>query len=424
MATQVLTKFSVEALPAEATAYFVWDTKLRGFGVKVLPSARKVYVIQYRPRSQRVAKRHTIGPHGALTVEQARRRAQELLGEVAAGNDPAESLKSAKEAPTVAGLAPRYITRQGSLRKAGTAEWTQRLFDSYILPALGSRRVADLTTQDAAKLHQKLSGKPVQANRVLAILSAFCSWTEKEGYRPGGSNPCKAVDRYKERGREHFLSAAELSRLGAVLREAETLGLPPTESALKGYAKRKMKAPERLAIDSDAVEAIRLLLFTGCRKSEILELRWSEVDLVRELLVLDDTKTGKSFRPLNAPAREILSRRPQHATSEYVFPGLDPLAPRSEITRAWYRIRQAAGLEKVRLHDLRHTYATVAVGGGSSLVLIGGLLGHTQASTTQRYAHLANDPLSLASERTGADMAAALGGGETPVTPIMRPRAS
>ncbi len=415
MATRSLTKQTVDSLKPTVGDYFVWDTKLKGFGVKVLPSGRKVYVAQYRPRTQRNTKRFTLGQHGPLTVDQARKHAQELLGTVAAGKDPARQLKEAKEAPTVGNLAPRFISRQASLRKPSTTAWIKRLFDSYVLPRFGNRRVADLTTQDIGRLHESLREKPVQANRVLAVVSSFCTWTEKEGYRPSGSNPCRGVDRFREERRANYLTGEELSRLGAALREAETLGLPPTDEAKRGYEKRNMSVPDRLPVDLDAIEAIRLLLFTGCRKSEILRLRWNEVDLEHGFLILADSKTGRSIRPLNAPGRELLARRPRHIASDFVFPGLDPTSARAEITRAWYRIRRRAGLEHVRLHDLRHSYATMAISGGASLPLIGGLLGHTQAATTQRYAHLANDPLAAAAERAGADMAAALEGKETPV---------
>lgn len=426
VATQLLTKASVDALRARPSPYFAWDAKLKGFGVKVNPSSvntpqgRKVYVVQYRPKARRASTRVTLGAHGALTVEQARRLAQEMLGNVAAGHDPAERLRAAKDAPTIVALAPRFIARHGTLVKPTTAAWIQGLFDTYILPQLGTRRVADLSTSDVAGLHEALSKTPYQANRVVAVLSVFCKWAESEGYRPGGSNPCRAVRKFKERNREYFMSGDELARLGAILREAETVGLPPTDTARAGFVKRGQPVPERVPVETSAVEAIRLLLFTGCRKSEILGLRWKEVDLQRKQLVLGNTKTGQSNRPLNAAAAAVLARIPRHLASEFVFPGLDPMTPRLAITTAWNRVRTAAGLDKARLHDIRHTYATVAVSGGASLVLTGGLLGHTQASTTQRYAHLANDPLALAAERAGQDMEAAMSGTITPVTPLHR----
>lgn len=420
MPTAALTKHVVEKLIPRDTYYIMWDESLPKFGVQVLRSGIRTYVVQYRPLGQGIDRRMKLGRHGDLTPEEARKLAKKVLAEVAGGANPAVERKEDRGAPTVATLAPLYAERQAKRGKAATAEWTARLFKTYILPAFGSRRVADITTADVSRLHHKLSDKPVQANRVRAVLSGFFSFAEAEGHRPPYSNPCKLVKPYAEQSKEHFLAPDELARLGTALRLAETDGLPPTIAERANAAKRGKTMADTLPVDAETVAVLRLLLFTGCRKGEVLSLRWSEVDLVRGVLNLGDTKTGKSLRPLNAPACEILSARRQLNGSPFVFPSDDLQQPRADITKVWFRVREAAGLNHVRIHDFRHTVATTALSGGASWPLIGGLLGHKHASTTQKYAHLSRDPLSRVAETVGADLAAALNGTDTPVTQLHR----
>jgi integrase len=207
---------------------------------------------------------------------------------------------------------------------------------------------------------------------------------ERWGLRPDGSNPCRHVERYREAKRERFLSEAELGRLGAALAAGEQSG----------------------AEEPAVVAALRLLVFTGCRMGEVLNLRWADVDLERRCLNLADSKTGARTVTLNAPALEVLAGLERR--SEWVIPGRDPRQPLVNLAKPWGRIRDAAKLEGVRVHDLRHSFASVAAGSGHSLLIIGGLLGHRQPTTTKRYAHLSDDPLRAASEAVGERIAAAL----------------
>jgi integrase len=204
--------------------------------------------------------------------------------------------------------------------------------------------------------------------------------------RPEGTNPCRRVKRFREIPRERYLSEAELARLGTAMREIETEG----------------------RTRSGALAAIRLLILTGARRGEIKNLRWNEVDLEAGLLQLGDSKTGAKVIQLPAAALQILAGI-ERGGAVWVFPGKSGARP-IELDTSWKRVREQAGLEDVRLHDLRHTYASTGVNGGASLPMIGALLGHTRVETTRRYAHLSNDPLRKASEQIGSKLAAALDG--------------
>ena len=229
------------------------------------------------------------------------------------------------------------------------------------------------------------------------------------GIVAGGVNPARRIETFKEYRRERFLTGEELVRLGAAIREAEAKGIPWDVDEAKPNAKHLPKSKNRFTkIGLSAAAAIRLLLFTGCRLREILHLRWDQVDLERVLLFLADCKTGRKTVILNAPALAVLTSLDR--LGSYVVPGADPERPRADLKRPWEAVAKRAELRGVRLHDLRHTYASFGAGGGLGLPIIGKLLGHTQASTTQRYAHLDADPLRRASEVIGGRIAAALEG--------------
>jgi integrase len=231
----------------------------------------------------------------------------------------------------------------------------------------------------------------------------------RSGIVAEGTNPARRIEQFKERRRERFLTGEELQRLGLAIREAETKGIPWRVDETKAKAKHLPKAKHRLTrIGLAAAAAIRLLLFTGCRLREILHLKWEQVDLERGLLFLADSKTGRKTVILNAPALAVLAGLDR--LGSYVVPGDDPEKPRADLKRPWEAVARRAGLDGVRLHDLRHTYASFGAGGGLGLPIIGKLLGHMQASTTQRYAHLDADPLRRASEAIGGRIAAALDG--------------
>ncbi len=374
-------------------ACILWDGGdggVRGLGLRVHPTGRKTFVLKYRTRHQR-RRQLVVGDYGTLTLVQARDRARRELLKVTDGEDPLGDLHQAARADTIAQLAERYLERHAVPKKKPTSVETDRcMLRLHIVPRLGRRKVEDIDRRDVTDLHHALRATPYAANRVLALLSKMFSLAEKWGIRPDGSNPCRHVERFREERRQRFLSGKELDALAAALATAESEG---------------NFAPH-------AIAAIRLLLLTGCRLREILRLRWQDVDLEARLLRLPDSKTGAKLIYLSAPAREIIASLPRTHGFIYVIEGQKPTTPRSDLTKPWYRIRALAGLEDVRLHDLRHTHAAVGAGLGLSLPMLGKLLGHSQPITTARYAHLAVEPMHEAADRIGAELAAALNGVE------------
>jgi integrase len=236
-----------------------------------------------------------------------------------------------------------------------------------------------------------------------------------------GYKPTAGIKAFPEMGRERFLSMDELGLLGAALDEAETVGIPWQVDDAKPTAKHVPKGEQRTRIDLLAGAAIRLLIFTGARLREILNLRWDEVDGERGLLFLPDSKTGRKTIVLNAPALAVLSALPR--VGSYVIPGIDPERPRADLQRPWAAVTKRAGLEGLRIHDLRHGFASVGAGGGMGLPIVGKLLGHASPATTNRYAHLDADPLRKASNAIGATLEAALGRRPSAdVTPLQKKR--
>jgi integrase len=390
MATANITKRAVDAAKARTTDSYLWDRELPGFGLKVTPAGRKVYLVQYRLGGRKgCTRRVTIGRHGEITPTFARAEAKRLLGEIAAGRDPAAERDKAKADKSLAVVLEQFMAEHVRPKlKASTAESYQRIAMLYVLPSVGRRSIGEVTRADIARLHHEMRDKPYQANRMLAMLSKFFGWAEKHGLRPDGSNPCRHVDRYPQEGRERFLSQAELGRLGDALREAE----------------------KDKSCSSWAIAAIRLLTFTGARRNEILSLRWEHVSEEHQCLMLPDSKTGRKAIHLNAPALALLQTIPRLEGNPNVICGEREGQHLVNLEKPWRRIRKAAKLEDVRLHDLRHSFASVAASGGQSLVVIGKMLGHSQPATTARYAHLTDDPVKAASDAVGRHIAAAMEG--------------
>ena len=434
-----ISKRAVDGLPAKAlqhferlkarnagkerrTAYVVWDDKIDGFGIRVQPSGHATYFLKYRAASgrQRWLKIATVG---TLTPEEARDLADQERRAAAKGNDPGAKKMKLKE------LAEKFLIDIEARKKPATYVHYEILLRKHVLPKLGSCKAEMLTSADIADLHRELGSKkgskhPYQANRVLAVLSAMYGFAARQHIVPRGCNPAKGIARFAERGRERFLNGAELTRLGEAIREAETIGLPYAVDEAGQKAKHAPKPKNRRTkIGPHAAAAIRLLLFTGARLREILHLQWAHVDLERRLLLLPDSKTGKKTIVLNAPALKVLDGL-EHA-ADYVIAGADPRKPRTDLNKPWEAVRRRAGLDGVRLHDLRHSFASFGAGGGHGLPIIGKLLGHTQAATTQRYAHLDADPLRVASDAIGRRIATALGepvatDGDGSVVPMRR----
>jgi integrase len=426
-----ITKRMVDAVRPNVADQFLWDNELKGFGLKVTRTGVKVYILQYRKGGRGApTKRVTIGRHGALTPDQARKEAARLLGAIANGSDPAAIRAAEKAAPTVAALADRFLSEHVATKtKPRTAGEYCRLIETIVVPTLGKRRVCDVTAGDVTKLHHDLRASPYVANRVLAVLSKMLNLAEKWQERPLGSNPCRHVERYGEHKRERMVTATEFAYLGDVL----------TNTDQSPYA----------------VAAIRLLVFTGARLSEILALRWEWIDFERGEARLPDSKTGAKTLHLPPPALAVLNELPKVEDNPHVIVGGVPGAALVNLEKPWRAIRNQAtlhlwrdsedprvselvarlarqldreptvaecreaaaaveivlpiGVTDVRLHDLRHAFGSVAASAGMGLPIIGKMLGHAQAATTQRYAHLAPDPVKAAAAAVAGKLADALG---------------
>ncbi|MCY4430680.1 MAG: tyrosine-type recombinase/integrase [Rhodospirillales bacterium] len=373
-----ITKRTVDRLVGEGAEHFYWDHALPGFGLRIRASGRKFYVAQFRAKGR--LRRVTLGPHGALSPDVARQRARELISEAKAGRDPTSRREAERKAVTMADVADRFLDEYVSVHcKPGTAYEYRRLLDHHIRPKLGDRHVADVQRSDIAALHHAARKAPYQANRLLSVLSKMFNLAELWGLRADGSNPCRHVRRYKEEPRERFLSSEEFQRLGKVLDEILEEG-SETRSA---------------------VVAIRLLMLTGCRRSEIQKLRWEHVDLKAAELQLTDSKTGGRTVPLSPSAVRLLASLPREDDNPWVIVGRKRGAHLTDLEYPWRRIRARAGLHDVRIHDLRHSFASRALALGEGLPMIGKLLGHTQVQTTARYAHLARDTMKVSAARIG-----------------------
>lgn len=380
-----ITKRLVDKLrPDSGRDVWAWDDEIKGFGVRVKPSGHKSYMVQYRAQGR--TRRYTLGAHGTITPDQARKLARNKLGEVAEGGDPAEEKKRGRQAITFQELAQRYLDEHArAKKKPASAFRDERLLDRFILPALGSRRIKTITRTDVAQLHHKIGQEtPIQANRTLAVMSKMLTLAIRWGLYPN-ENPCRHIERFKENKRERYLSQEELARLGQVLGEAE----------------------ENRAISPSAATALRLLALTGMRVGEVLSLQWGWIDFQRGLIFFPDSKTGQKVLALGEPAQDLLGDIPKTAGNPHVFAGRKFGRPLADINGPWRIIRDKAGLKGVRLHDLRHTHASVGAAAGLSLPTIGALLGHSEPATTARYAHLAQDPVKQAADQVSGliDMA-------------------
>jgi integrase len=316
---------------------------------------------------------YTIGPYPEVGLMVARDRWKELRREVALGGDPLGESQATRRAPTVGDLAARYLETV-TVRKCDQSRYSNRThMETVILPALGKHtKVEAVELADVDAMHHRLAEHPIKANRMLALCSHMFNMAEKWGWREG-RNPCRYVERFPEERRERFLSLSELGRL------AETLDAWHNQTV---------------------ADACRWLVLTGCRRNEALTMRWEDVDLERHVWTKPGhmTKTGKLHTvPLSPAALELLSKRER--TGPLVFEGRG--GGLCHLKNSWPEIRKAAGLEGVRLHDLRHSFASLLASGGGSLPMIGALLGHSEVATTQRYSHLSNQPLQEAVDRVG-----------------------
>ena len=373
---QRLTKRTVDMISPTGVDHFVWDQQLSGFGVRVSPKGQKSFLIQYRHQGR--TQRMRLGRLGLITADEARRKAKILLGEAEAGKNPALIVSTKRKAPTLKDVSERFITEHVETRlKAGTQANYKSILVTYILPTFGHKRITDITLADLSGLHTSLSHKPSQANRAVLVMSKILNLSEQWGLRPMGSNPCRHIQLFKDKKRNRFLDKTELKRLWSTL----------DQSYIDGTA------------GIYAINAYKLLILTGCRLSEIQTLKWSYIRGNR--VEFPDSKTGYKRLPLNAAAMAILEQTPRQAGNPYVICGEKAGAHIVNLQKSWRRIRDKAGLDDLRIHDLRHTFASQAVMNGTPLALVSKLLGHKKITTTMRYAHLADSELLEASEGIG-----------------------
>ena len=387
LTSATISRRTVEALPVGEREAVYWDTELSGFGVRVYPSGTKVYLAQTRAggRSRRV----TVGRHGLITAEQARRKAAQIIADIKAGNEPVLHNGAAQRdlGPTVAELAERFMREHVAVRcKPATARNYRYAFDKCLLPALGSLRLGEIGRERVAAFQYSLHETPFLSNKAVDALSRLYNMAEQWGVAPEGGNPCRFIRKYKETPRERFLSDEEFRRLGRVLDEVE--------------AEDKVRP--------SAVAAFRLLMLTGCRRNEILTLRWEDVDFDAGELRLPDAKTGARSVAISPSARRVLANLPRLPDNPWVIAGTKPGARFSNLNNAWLIVRSRAGLDDVRIHDLRHSFASRALALGESLSMIGKLLGHRKVQTTARYAHLKRDSVKAAAARVAESLRADL----------------
>lgn len=375
---------TIKALPLPSTGNKIhYDTEVKGFGCRITAAGARSFILNYRNQSGR-ERRITIGDCTDWKTKAAREEAKALKRQIDQGNDPLAKIEEARAAKTVADMCKRFDEDHISKKRDSTAIDYRSQIKNHILPALKNTKVADVTYSDIDALHRKITkaGAPYAANRVHSLLSKMFSEAIKWKWRT--DNPCKGIERNQEEKRHRYLAPTEIAALTDALAKHD---------------------------DQQAANIIRLLVLTGARRGEVLAAKWEQFDLTEGVWVkpASTTKQKKLHRiPLNAPVRQLLSDLHKAADesddkkSEYVFPAVSKAGHRVEIKYDWAAICKAAKLADARIHDLRHTYASVLASSGLSLPIIGALLGHSQPATTARYSHLMDDPLRQATERVGA----------------------
>jgi integrase len=380
---QRLTDAIVKRLPAPEKGYTVYgDTEVRGLGVRVTAAGARSFVLSYYTRSGR-DRCFTIGRSSDWTAVAARAEARRLRQEIDRGGDPLADLEADRAAPTVAELVNRFEAEHLPRKRSRTAEEYRRLLRLHVRPLLGALKVADVSFADVDRLHRKItsSGSPFAANRAVAVLSKMFSLAVRWGMRE--TNPCKGIERNTEHHRRRYLSGDELARL---------------TTALAAHS------------DKQAANIIRLLLLTGCRRGEGLSMRWTDIDLGKGLWSKPPSSTKQKEHHeahLSAPVCALLAGISEQQTDKrqglptYVFPGTGATGHRVELKKDWAQLCKSAGISGLRIHDLRHSFASAAISGGASLPLVGALLGHANPTTTARYAHMFSDPQRAVVEHIG-----------------------
>lgn len=414
MAAGRITKRTVDALKTTGKEYVHWDGELTGFGVRVRPSGAKSYVAVYRTGGRSTPlRRVTIGTVGKIEASTARVEAQKIIRQAELGIDHAAEKAKLRAEMKFADVCDLYLREGCETKKASTIATDKGRIERHIKPLLGKKRVSEITRADIEKFMRdvaagktaadektKKRGRAIveggkgTATRTVGLLGGIMSFAVSRQMRP--DNPVRGVKRYPDGKSETFLSPAELSRIGAVLAEMEAEDANPS-----------------------ALAVIRLLAFTGARKSEITSLRWSEVNLERGYLNLGDSKTGAKVIPIGAPACEILAKVDRLEGNPNVFPAASGKGTFQGTEKVWRKVRERAGFPSLRLHDLRHSFASVGLARGDALPVISAILGHADVKTTSRYAHLADDPVKKSAEDIAETISSAFAGnGGAEVIPI------
>jgi integrase len=374
-----LTKSDIDKLIEEHSARdrYAWDSGTTGFGVRVKSTGVATYIIQYRNSHGRT-RRLSLGKHGILTVDQARKLAIQKLAEVAFGGDPAAKRKAERKAPKVRDLAQHWLDMYAPRLSPRYVENCRQLIAKRIIPAIGSTAVADVTREACRRLHAEMQSTPYQANRLLSLLHRIFQIAVQDELR--SANPATGIERYPEQPKNHFIARGRLPGLIDALRRH------PNQQASR---------------------AIYLLLLTGARLNEVLQAKPEMFDGDVWIKPSAHTKQRREHRlPLSAAAAAVVREQLAAVTgSEWLFPSpRAPDRPLQNVKAVWNDVLRASGLPHHRLHDLRHTHASLLAGAGSNLLMIGALLGHTQAATTKRYAGLEHDPLRAAAEKVAASL--------------------
>jgi integrase len=428
MAAKKLTQSVVKALEPRLSDYVEWCGMLAGFGCRVRPTGSKSFIAQYRVGGRNSPTRKvTVGTYGKLTVEEAREAARAILAKAELGHDVAGDRAKQRAEMTVAQLCDEYLVDGCGHKKPSTIATDKGRIERHIKPLLGRKRVSEVKRADVEKFMRDVekgktavdektgkygraivTGGKGTATRTVRLLGGIFTYAVNRGHIE--TNPRLGVKVFADGKGERFLSGDELGKLGDAMREAEIDGLPwqLNEDAKAKHRPTNAEA-QREPISPHAIAAIRLLLLTGCRAGEILNLKWQEVDFERGFLNLSDSKTGRKQVLIGSPALQILADIPRIKGNSYVIAGEKPDKPRSDIKRPWKRITAHAGLDDLRLHDLRHSYASVGASAGMGLTIVGKLLGHASPATTARYSHFADDPLRLASNSIAQTISAAIG---------------
>ncbi len=381
-----ISKRLVDGLTTTGADYWVWDDLVPGFGIRVRASGDRSYVYQWRDRKARRVKLATVGQ---VTPEQARELARKAAAAVANGQDPAQERSEKRKALTVAEVVAKFLAEYAAQKKPATKRNYELISRLHVVPALGRIVMRDMKRPNVARMLSDLRGTPYMANRVRAFVSKLAEWARLHGHYPEDApNPVRGIPAEKEVKREAQMTVDELARLSAALAKAE-------------------KNPAF----ASAARVIRALLLTGARVSEMQNLKWSQVRTEEDRVHLDDSKTGQRDVILGDAARKFFEGLDQPEVGDgFVFPSpAKEGIPVGEIRAVWYELRKAAELPNtLRVHDLRHVHASLAVSAGLSLYVTGRLLGHKQASTTQRYAHIADAAAKEAADKVSGIIAAAM----------------